>query len=96
MRHQGVSLLKGGAFTIYAIFKLLPKQRKLVLISRLNTKTSIDFQQIVQDIKQAHKCLHIKVTENRSVTYFLYFVERLLALSNFRYVLEKSHLGGVA
>lgn len=46
MRHRGLSLLKGGAIIIYSLFKLLPKQHKLVLISRLQNYSSIDFQYI--------------------------------------------------
>ena len=90
MRHQGVSLLKGGAFTIYAIFKLLPKQRKLVLISRLNTKTSIDFQQIV-----GHTQLRIGVLKHMLSTLFVCKFRGALTLSDSRYLLEKSRIGGV-
>ena len=75
MRHQGVSLLKGGAFTIYAIFKLLPKQRKLVLISRLNTKTSIDFQQIVNTAAEIDPNLRVVVLNHKMSNRFLHVFE---------------------
>lgn len=75
MRHQGVSLLKGGAFTIYAIFKLLPKQRKLVLISRLNTKTSIDFQQIVATAADIDPNLRVVVLNHKMSNRLLHVFE---------------------
>lgn len=75
MRHQGVSLLKGGAFTIYAIFKLLPRQRKLVLISRLNTKTSLDFQQIIDTAAQVDPSLRVVALNHKMSNRFLHVFE---------------------
>lgn len=72
MRHRGVSFLKGGAFTIYALFKLLPKQHKLVLISRLNTKTSLDFQQIVSFAQTADPKLRVVVLNHKMSNRFLH------------------------
>ncbi len=57
MRHLGVSLLKGGAFIIYALLKLLPQQHKLVLISRLQNTSSIDFIEIQKQASQADPSL---------------------------------------
>ena len=36
----------------YALLKLLPTRNKVVLISRNNTKTSIDFQLLEREIKR--------------------------------------------
>jgi CDP-ribitol ribitolphosphotransferase len=61
----GVSLLKLSARIIYAPMKLLPIQHKLVLISRLNSKTSIDFQQIIIEASTSHPDLRIIVLNHK-------------------------------
>lgn len=62
----GVTLLKCAARSIYAPLKLLPVQHKLVLISRLNSTPSIDFQQIIAEANTQYPTLRV-VTLNHKM-----------------------------
>lgn len=61
----GVLLLKLAAHSIYAPMKLLPVKHKLVLISRLNSTTSIDFQHIINEARRANLGIHIVVLNHK-------------------------------
>lgn len=66
MRLLGVSFLKGGAFLIYSLFKLLPTSHKVVLISRLQNHSSIDFLQIQKEAAKLNPSLKV-VTLNHKM-----------------------------
>jgi CDP-ribitol ribitolphosphotransferase len=66
MRLLGVSFLKGGAFLIYSLFKLLPTSHKVVLISRLQNYSSVDFLQIQKEASALDPTLKV-VTLNHKM-----------------------------
>lgn len=66
MRLLGVSFLKGGAFLIYSLFKLLPTSHKVVLISRLQNYSSVDFLQIQKEAAKLDPTLKV-VTLNHKM-----------------------------
>ena len=60
-----LTLLKYIARGLYAPLKLLPVQKKVVLLSRRQTKTSIDFRRINEYIQQNHSQYRVVILNHK-------------------------------
>ena len=65
---HALSVLIGGARAIYAVMKLLPKQRKVVLITREPRQISVDFTLLQDSIRQKHPDHQIVVIKHRKLS----------------------------
>lgn len=65
---------------IYAFLKLLPIQNKVVLISRFNKETSIDFQLLENEIKNVNPNIKVKILNHKLKNKFLLISDVLIEM----------------
>ncbi len=70
-------LLKSCARLIYFFLKLLPVKQKVVLISRKNTVTSIDFSYLEHEIKRRFPNLEVVIL-NHKMNHWFFYLYRIL------------------
>ena len=66
----GARVVVGVLTVVYAVLKLLPVRRKVVLMSRLYGRTSQDFQRVTDEIRRQDPSLRVVVLNHRNTNPF--------------------------